>query len=65
MTREDVKVVIDAFLEQARRSTVVWDVVCDESNNPPESVEKGFLNVTFKPRLAVKEITIDIADLVK
>lgn len=38
----------DRELKELRERQKCFDVICDESNNPPESIEQGYLNATIK-----------------
>jgi hypothetical protein len=38
----------DRELAELRERQKCFDVICDESNNPPESIEQGILNASFK-----------------
>jgi hypothetical protein len=34
-------------------------VICDETNNTPEDIENGVVNVTIIPYISVEHITLD------
>ena len=61
-TRASFKNIVEPFLRsvQSRRGVVDFLVVCDSSNNPPESIDRGefFAEIFVKPTRSINYITL-------
>ena len=61
-TRASFKNIVEPFLRsvQSRRGIIDFLVVCDSSNNPPESIDRGefFAEIFVKPTRSINYITL-------
>ena len=61
-TRQQFKNIVEPFLRsvQSRRGVVDFLVVCDDSNNPPEAIDRGefFAEIFVKPTRSINFITL-------
>ena len=51
VTRRTVAALVEAYCEHLRALNPPiqsFRIICDESNNPPDSIRDGFLNVNFE-----------------
>jgi len=48
-------------LEEIRQSFLSdnYKIICDETNNTPEDIENGVINITIIPFISVERITVD------
>ena len=48
-------------LEEIRQSFLSgnYKIICDETNNTPEVIENGVINITIIPFISVERITVD------
>jgi hypothetical protein len=48
-------------LEEIRQSFLSgnYKIICDETNNTPEDIENGVINLTIIPLISVERITVD------
>jgi hypothetical protein len=56
---DEYKILLDE-IRVAYQDTPADMVICDETNNTPEDIENGVVNVTIMPYKSVERITCEI-----